>query len=317
MITKNFSEAIDVLNNGSLIGLPTETVYGLAGNALNEKAVQKIYDLKNRPNSNPLIVHTYSLNEVQKYVAYIPAAGLKLAKTFWPGPLTLLLPKNNSIPSCVTSGSELVAFRIPNHTLALSLLKCLPYPLVAPSANPYTRISPTTAQMVYDYFGTQLPVILDGGSCEKGIESTIIGFDGDLPIVYRQGAISVDAIEFVIGNVDLKNEAVNAVVTPGMSKLHYAPKTKFIIVDNLEQFVLQNKNLKIGAIIMGKPQISLLKIKSRLLSNSNDLEEASANLFKAMYELDRLKLDCIIIEQFPAIGIGKSLNDRISRAAYV
>ena len=153
MIHQNIQAAAEALNRGELIGLPTETVYGLAGNALNEFVVDKIYTLKNRPSSNPLILHTYSLEEVAKYTTHIPPTAFKLANTFWPGPLTLLLPKNNLITHKVTAGSHLVAVRIPNHPIALELLRSLDFPLVAPSANPYTRISPTSAQMVEDYFG--------------------------------------------------------------------------------------------------------------------------------------------------------------------
>lgn len=314
MIINNISVAIEALNKGSIIGLPTETVYGLAGNALNEKAVKHIYELKNRPTTNPLILHTHSLDEVSKYVIKIPPVALKLADAFWPGPLTLLLQKNASIPYCVTSGSEQVAVRIPNHPVAMSLLSSLAFPLVAPSANPYTRISPTTAQMVFDYFGTQLPVILDGGSCEKGIESTIIGFDGDEPIVYRQGAISIDAIEFVVGKV--KYNVMHSVVTPGMSKVHYAPRTSMFIVDDVLEFISTNPGLKIGFIGMGDDFVGHSNITFVTLTKSNDLEEASANLYQSMYYLDGLNLDCIIIKKFPELGIGKALNDRITRATF-
>lgn len=316
MITKHISLAVDVLNDGGLIAMPTETVYGLAGNALNEQAVRKIFELKKRPTCNPLILHTHSLSEVTKYVQKLPSNALKLAEAFWPGPLTLLLPKKSNIPHDVTSGSHLVAVRIPDHTVALSLLKRLDFPLVAPSANPYTRISPTNAAMVYDYFGEEVPVILDGGCSVKGIESTIVGFDGDTPIIYRQGAVSIDAIEFIVGKSKVQATIKDRVTTPGMAASHYAPKTKFIVVNDIMDFITKNPQSKIGVIVMGKPVISLPKIKCKLLSSANDLEEASANLYNAMYALDLMDLDYIIIESFPEIGIGRSLNDRITRAAY-
>jgi L-threonylcarbamoyladenylate synthase len=261
MISNNIPFAIDALIKGELVAIPTETVYGLAGNALNEQVVNKIFHLKNRPSCNPLILHTHSINEVLKYVHHLPPAALKLAETFWPGPLTLLVPKKQNILHNVTSGSHLVAVRIPNHPITLSLLQQLDFPLVAPSANPYTRISPTNAQMVYDYFGEDLPVILDGGHCAMGIESTIVGFQDNSPIVYRQGAISVDALEFIAGKSKVLATKTDRVTTPGMSPMHYAPKTKFIIVDNIQQFITAHPDLKIGVIDFGESLFTQPNVK--------------------------------------------------------
>lgn len=317
MFGKDISKAVAFLNKDDLIGFPTETVYGLAANAFSIAAVQKIYQLKKRPTSNPLILHTHSVEAAVKYTSKMNPAAIKLAKSFWPGPLTLLLPKNNLIPDCVTSGSPLVAIRVPNHPVALALLTALDYPLVAPSANPYTRISPTNAQMVDDYFGESLPYILDGGSCAKGIESAIVGFDGDSPIVFRQGAISIDAIEFVVGKVKMKHEVKQEIVTPGMTKLHYAPKTKMHIIENLLDFMNVSPNHKVGFIGMGDRHICHPNLVFVSLSENNDLEEASMNLYQSMYILDSLGLDCIVIKKFPEHGIGRSMNDRIRRATYV
>jgi len=316
MITSNISNAVDALNNGALVAIPTETVYGLAGSAFNEHAIQKIFHLKNRPFCNPLILHTHSIEEVLKFVQHIPPNAMKLAKAFWPGPLTLLLPKKTIIPQIVTAGSHLVAVRIPNHPLTLSLLKQLDFPLVAPSANPYTRISPTNAKMVDDYFGTDLPVILDGDICSKGIESTIVGFLDDIPIIYRQGAISVDAIEFIVGKSKVQATKNEKITTPGMSPMHYAPKTKFYIVDSVVNFIMENPDLRLGLLTLGKRDFNQPNTTSINLSITADLEEASTNLYKSMYDLDAMALDCIIIELFPEIGIGKSLNDRIRRASF-
>ena len=316
MITSNISKAVLALNEGDLVAIPTETVYGLAGSAYNEHAINKIYQLKNRPTCNPLILHTHSIEEVFKFVKEIPPNALKLAEAFWPGPLTLLLPKKSNIPKTVTSGSHLVAVRIPNHPVALSLLRQLEFPLVAPSANPYTRISPTNAKMVYDYFGEDLPIILEGDICSKGIESTIVGFHDNVPIIYRQGAISVDAIEFIAGKSKVQATKNEKITTPGMSPLHYAPQTKFCIVESILDFVKENQDLKIGVLTLGKLEIKQPNTTSINLSISADLEEASTNLYKSMYDLDGIGLDIIIIELFPEIGIGKSLNDRIRRASF-
>lgn len=316
MITSNISIAVNALNQGELVAIPTETVYGLAGSAFNEQAIQKIFQLKNRPTCNPLILHTHCISEVSKFVKEIPPNALKLAEAFWPGPLTLLLPKKSIIPHSVTSGSHLVAVRIPNHTVALDLLKQLDFPLVAPSANPYTRISPTNSKMVDDYFGDALPCILEGDICSKGIESTIVGFHENAPVIYRQGAISVDAIEFIAGKSKVLATKAEKITTPGMSPMHYAPRTRFQIVDCLSNFIAQNPTLHIGALTLGKTAIEQSNTTCIHLSIAADLEEVSANLYKSMYDLDGMDLDCIIIEKFPEIGIGKSLNDRISRASF-
>ena len=316
MITSEIPYAVNALNQGQLVAIPTETVYGLAGSAFNEKAIQKIFQLKNRPTCNPLILHTHCISEVTKFVKEIPPNALKLAEAFWPGPLTLLLPKKSIIPHSVTSGSHLVAVRIPNHTVTLALLKQLDFPLVAPSANPYTRISPTNSKMVNDYFGDALLCILEGDICSKGIESTIVGFQENAPVIYRQGAISVDAIEFIAGKSKVLATKNEKITTPGMSPMHYAPKTKFCIVESLLDFVQENPDLKIGVLSLGNTVIEESNTTCIQLSITADLEEASANLYKSMYELDGMNLDCIIIEKFPEIGIGKSLNDRIQRASF-
>ena len=316
MITSEISNAVHALNQGELVAIPTETVYGLAGSAFNEQAIQKIFQLKNRPTCNPLILHTHSINEVLKFVKEIPPSAMKLAEAFWPGPLTLLLPKKSNIPLSVTAGSHLVAVRIPNHTVTLNLLKQLDFPIVAPSANPYTRISPTNSKMVYEYFGDALPCILEGDICSKGIESTIVGFQDHVPVIYRQGAISVDAIEFIAGKSKVLATVKERVTTPGMSPMHYAPRTRFQMVDCISNFIEQNQGLQIGVLSLGNGGFNQANIVCINLSNTGDLEEASANLYKSMYELDSKNLDCIIIEKFPEIGIGKSLNDRISRASY-
>lgn len=316
MITSNISIAVNALNQGELVAIPTETVYGLAGSAFNEQAIHKIFQLKNRPTCNPLILHTHCISEVSKFVKEIPPNALKLAEAFWPGPLTLLLPKKSIIPHSVTSGSHLVAVRIPNHAVTLALLKHLDFPLVAPSANPYTRISPTNSKMVHDYFGDALPCILEGDICSKGIESTIVGFHENAPVIYRQGAISVDAIEFIAGKSKVLATKKEKVTTPGMSPMHYAPRTRLHIVDCISNFIVQNPSLNIGVLTLGKTIMEQSNATSIQLSITGDLEEASANLYKAMYDLDGMDLDCIIIERFPEIGIGKSLNDRISRASF-
>ena len=237
VIGKDINQAKSFLQNGELVAIPTETVYGLAANAFDEKAVQSIFTTKGRPQSNPLILHVSNIEQVRRYVTHIPEKAMTLLKCFSPGPITLLLPKSNLISDSITAGSHLVAIRIPNHPLTLQLLESLPFPLVAPSANLYQQISPTTAQHVYAGLSNKIPYILDGGPCQAGIESTIIGFtpnsepdystnpelrlstnpepcslsNSEQPTIYRLGALSIEKITELIGLVSLFNKSA---ITP-------------------------------------------------------------------------------------------------------
>ena len=195
MQTSAIQVAVEALQNNEIIGLPTETVYGLAGNAYSEVAVQKIFALKNRPHFNPLIVHIKSAAVITSVAKNIALVALQLADAFWPGPLTLVLEKQDHIPDIVTGGKNTVGVRVPNHPLALELMEQLDFPLAAPSANPFGSISPTTAKHVADYFTDSLTIVLEGGSCDKGIESTIVGFENGQAILYRQGSTKVEDIE--------------------------------------------------------------------------------------------------------------------------
>jgi len=306
-------KAIQVLTTGECVAIPTETVYGLAANALSIDAISKIFELKNRPQTNPLIVHCGSIEQVEQYVSDFPLLAKKLAKQFWPGPLTLLLPKNDKIQDQITAGSNRVGVRIPNHPLTLKLLNKLDFPIAAPSANKYGSVSPTCAVHVKIQFGDQVPLILDGGECSLGIESTIVGFEGDKIIVYRLGQITVEQIEEVCGqSVQIQNEAGEIIVGPGMVKHHYAPKTTLKIVDDFTKIELTNRT---GIILFNEQKIRGIPSENQLiLSEKNDLEEASRKLYDAFYQLDKLNLEVIYMKEFPSDGIGKSLNDRIHRA---
>ena len=311
--TVELEKAVQVLTTGECIAIPTETVYGLAANALSIDAISKIFELKNRPQTNPLIVHCGSIEQVEQYVSEFPMIAKNLAKQFWPGPLTLLLPKNDKIPVQITAGSNRVGVRIPNHPLTLKLLNKLDFPIAAPSANKYGSVSPTRAEHVKIQFGDQVPLILDGGECSVGIESTIVGFEEDKVIVYRLGQITVEQIEEVCGHsVQIQNEAGEIIVAPGMVKHHYAPKTTLKIVDDFTKIELTNRT---GIILFNKQKIMGIPSENQLvISESDDLEEASRKLYDAFYQLDKLNLEVIYMKEFPSDGIGKSLNDRIHRA---
>lgn len=310
---KEIDKALQLLNQGEVVAIPTETVYGLAANAFNEKAVKKVFEIKQRPLFNPLIVHIKSIDYLEQIAKDIPIKALELANHFWPGALTLVLPKKNIIPSIVTANKDTVAIRVPSHPMTLQLLNRLDFPLAAPSANPFGYISPTKAIHIEKQLGNKIPYILDGGNCEKGIESTIIGFENDDPILYRVGAISKEEIEKYIGKIEIKNKATEAPEAPGMLGKHYSPKTKLIISNTITASINEHKNNNVGFLLFSDNTM-LKKEKFISLSQNNDLEEATQNLYAAMHELDAMEFDFIIAETFPNTDLGVSINDRLFRA---
>ena len=307
------NKAAKLLNQGEVVAIPTETVYGLAANAFDENAVKQIFEIKQRPFFNPLIVHIKSIDYLDKIAKDIPAKALELGNHFWPGALTLVLPKKDIVPNIVSANKETVAVRIPSHPITLQLLNRLDFPLAAPSANPFGYISPTKASHVEKQLGRKIPFILDGGSCEKGIESTIIGFENGEPILYRVGAISKEEIEKYIGKIELKNNATTAPEAPGMLSKHYSPKTKLIVSNTISSSINEYKNDNVGFLLFSESTI-LQKGKFIKLSKKDDLDEAAQNLYDAMHELDASGFDFIIAEKFPNRGLGISINDRLFRA---
>lgn len=313
-IRTDIAKAKTLLLQNELVAIPTETVYGLAGNALEATAISKIFEVKNRPSFDPLIVHTDSLEKVSSFVTEIPDTALKLAKAFWPGPLTLLLPRSEAIPDLVTSGLDRVAVRIPNHSLTLSLLKTLPFPLAAPSANPFGYISPTQVKHVNDQLGDRIPYILDGGACTVGIESTIIGFEGEEAVIYRKGGMSIEAIEKVIGKVKVQQHSSSNPKAPGMLKSHYAPKKPFVL-GNIDALIKEYTNDKVGVLSFKKHFPEISADRQITLSPKADLAEAAQNLFAAMRLLDQMEVEIILAEPMPQEGLGRAINDRLERAA--
>ena len=294
-----------------LVAIPTETVYGLAGNALSEKAVLSIFETKKRPSFDPLIVHTDSLVKLDGLVEEFHPLAEKLATAFWPGPLTLLLPKRNLIPDLVTSGLDQVAVRIPNHALTLNLLSQLDFPLAAPSANPFGYISPTTANHVEAQLGGQIPYILDGGESRVGIESTIIGFVDGKPTVYRLGGLSVEDIEEVVGKVNVLPHSSSNPQAPGMLKSHYAPRKPFYIKSRAE---LENAPDDVAVLWFDSSNVHLSAYQ-RVLTSTGDVKEAAYHLFTYLRELDTMPVREIWSEYVPAKGLGLAINDRLKRAA--
>ena len=307
----DIAKAVELLTHDELVAIPTETVYGLAGNALSRAAVTKIFSVKNRPQFDPLIVHVPNLEKANDYVLEIPEHARKLAGKFWPGPLTLLLKKKNIIPDLVTSGLDTVGIRCPDHTLTRQLLKALPFPLAAPSANPFGYVSPTKPQHVDEQLGSKIQYILDGGPCPIGIESTIVGFEDSKPVVYRLGGLSLEAIEKTIGKVKLMTHSTSNPKAPGQLQSHYAPGKK-VILGSIEQLLKTHPHA--GVLSFQKDYRVTNQI---VLSSSGNLEEAAQHLFESLRAFDKTDADVVLTELVPDQGLGRAINDRLRRAAAV
>ncbi len=314
-IITNIQEAIASLEAEDVIGFPTETVYGLAGNIYSNKAIEKIFAIKQRPKFNPLIVHIGKKETVDDIAMEIPDIAYSLMDKFWPNPLTLLLKKKPGIPNIITAGSDMVAVRMPQHTMALELLNAIPFPLAAPSANPFMRISPTTAKQVATYFPDQLKYVLDGGNCIKGVESTIIGFPEGIPTLYRYGAIAAEKIETITGKLFLKNKDEKSPATPGMLLKHYSPEKPIILVDNIEKLLLEIHETPIAILSLSSTFTASNIVYQEALSIDGDITEAAHYFYSTLQRMDQSKARLIIAERMPDIGLGKTINDRLERAA--
>lgn len=313
-IGQDITHARQVLQSGGLVAIPTETVYGLAGNALDDEVVSKIFSAKNRPSFDPLIVHVSNIEQAKNFVEEVPVQAQTLASKNWPGPLTLLLKRKSNIPDLVTAGLDTVAIRVPAHELTQRLLSTLDFPLAAPSANPFGYVSPTTAEHVNQQLGDKLDYILDGGACTVGIESTIMSFEADAPRVLRLGGLSLEEIESVVGPVEVNIHSSSKPDAPGMLKSHYAPNTEIVLV---EDFLQKGKNStsRIGALAFNKYIEGIDPKNQFLLSKSGDLDEAARRLFTGLRTLDQRKdIDTIVTAYVPNQGLGRAINDRIKRA---
>ena len=315
IISKDIQKAVQLLTEEQLVAIPTETVYGLAGNIFSEKAIKSIFSTKQRPFFNPLIVHISSVKSLNNLVTHVPEKAKLLAAAFWPGSMTLVLKKSKTIPDIITAGKDTVAVRVPNHPITLALLKKLPFPLAAPSANPFGSISPTKPAHVENYFRNSIKMVLDGGSCANGIESTIIGFENEDPVIYRLGALALEEIEAVVGEISIKNKKEEKPDAPGMLARHYAPKTSTFLVDDVAAEIEKNKGKKMGVLVF-KSSLNNENITEIILSKNGSLQEAASRLYSAMHDLDSKNLDLIIAERFSEFGLGKSINDRLQRATF-
>ncbi len=302
------------LRAGGLVALPTETVYGLGGNALDPVAVARIFAAKERPFFDPLIVHIPDIDWMPRVVSEFPQVAVQLAERFWPGPLTLVLPKVKSIPDLVTSGLPNVGVRIPDHNLTRQVLRLANVPVAAPSANPFGRLSPTTAEHVQAQLGDRIDAILDGGPCRVGIESTILQIVDNEVTLLRPGGISLEEIEALIGNVHHPvSTASDSPIAPGMLASHYAPQTPLTIVDKVP---LSVESDRMGLLVLRNDATSPQFAQIEELSPTGDLVVAAANFFQALHRMDAAGLHEIIAVRFPDSGLGRALNDRLKRAEH-
>ncbi len=313
-IGKDIRKAKEVLDAGGLVAIPTETVYGLAGNALDEEVVAKIFEAKNRPSFDPLIVHTNTLEKIRSFTKNIPEQAEHLAGQFWPGPITFLLEKQDIVPDLTTSGLSSVACRVPGHQLTLDLLATLEYPLAAPSANPFGYVSPTSAIHVNNQLGDKVDYILDGGESQVGIESTIVSCIEKKPKVLRLGGLSVEDIEDEIGEVDVALHSSSKPSAPGMLKSHYAPQKTIVLLNEVNLHEITDYS-EFGAIVFQNEIKELPSANQLVLSSTGNVKEAAKNLFKFLRELDnRDHIHTIFTEYVPNEGLGRAINDRIKRA---
>lgn len=330
----DISRARQHLLQGELVAIPTETVYGLAANGLNADAVLKIYEAKGRPSFNPLILHVADIDKAKELVESFPENALKLAKAFWPGPLTLVLKKKKMVPDIVSAGLDSVGIRIPDHPLTLKLLRSLDFPLAAPSANPSGYVSPTSPQHVMQQLGDKVAYILDGGNCAVGIESTIVKVTENEVSVLRLGGIELEKIEAALGTSgqlsgasgmpaskhfgsQVRLRSSGKIEAPGMTEAHYAPG-KSLILGNIAENLLKYSDKKIGILSFKQSHGASIRLHrpvvEYILSPTGNLHEAARNLFSYLRELDESNIEIILAEPVPDEGLGMAINDRLRRA---
>jgi L-threonylcarbamoyladenylate synthase len=324
-------QASDIILRRGLVAFPTETVYGLGANALDEESVAKIFEAKGRPSNDPLIVHLASVEDIPRLAFEIPPIVQKLANAFWPGPLTLILPKQAHVPDSVTSGLNTVAVRVPSHPIALALIQASGVPIAAPSANRFGHTSPTTAAHVMDDLNGRIDLILDGGSAMVGVESTVLDVTRTPPMILRPGGVSREAIEEVIGKVDLRNNKPNiddeAQVSPGLLGKHYTPRAELILFSGEKTWALEQISRMAAQFSMEGRSVGLLLAEDDLssfesitwlkypLGSSNDLEAIARNLYAGMRTLDDKNAQVILTRDFGSQGLGLAIHDRLLRAA--
>ena len=316
--SQNIQRAADLLRHGELVAFPTETVYGLGASALDANAVQKIFDAKERPSYNPLIVHVLDAESVQELVTDWPAKAQLLAERFWPGALTFVLPKRAIVPDIVTAGLESVAVRAPSHPVARALLQASNLPIAAPSANRFTQLSPTTAAHVEAALGERIPMILDGGDCDCGIESTVLDLTGEIPILLRPGTISRTQIEEIIGEIKLRDDIEYSKeeprLSPGLIHRHYAPRAKLIRFQNaveLRHYLAQHQSKKTGALLLNAKNAAI----DHPIAMPHNAPDYARRLYGALHNCDELGCSVVFVEDVPPQSMWDGVRDRLKRAS--
>ena len=305
-------DAVRILKSGGLVAFPTETVYGLGADALNVKALAKVFEAKNRPTFDPLILHVVDAAGARALAATFPPLAEKLAAAFWPGPLTLVLPKNPNVPDLATSGLPSVALRVPNHPMALDLLRAFGGPLAAPSANPFGGVSPTTADHVTQGLGNKVDLVLDGGPCAVGVESTVLSLLEGVPVLLRPGGTALEDLERVCGKIRVPQEGEAVSQSPGRLEKHYAPRTPLYRAGSLPSYPGRPR---LGYLAFRDDPMDGLWERVEVLAPSGEAREAAANLFAALRRLDGAGLQAIAFEPLPEAGLGRAVNDRLRRAS--
>jgi L-threonylcarbamoyladenylate synthase len=318
-----------VLQEGGLVAFPTETVYGIGANALNSHAIEKIYQAKGRPSDNPLIIHISSKAAVNQYVKEVPDIAIKLMDQFWPGPLTLILKKNDIIPDAITGGLDTVAIRMPSDKIANALIRLSNLPIAAPSANISGKPSPTLAKHVIEDLNGRVDVIIDGGQSPIGLESTVVDLSAGQPIILRPGGITQTMLEEVVGSVlvdqTIMNDSKAVPKAPGMKYRHYAPNGQLYIIRGNEKDVIKEINWQVKdkeeqgykvAVITTRESRQLYNCKYiQIIGANNNQNEIAANLFKILREMDEQKVDYIYSEEFSKSDIGLATMNRLLKAA--
>jgi L-threonylcarbamoyladenylate synthase len=305
-------EAARIIHSGGLVAFPTETVYGLGADAGNAHAVVRIFEVKARPRIDPLIIHVADPEGAQRYGNF-PKSAAELMTRFWPGPLTLIVDKNPSVPPIVTAGLETVAIRVPAHPAALALIRETGCGIAAPSANPFGYVSPTEAQHVAEQLGDSIDLILDGGPCAIGLESTILSLASPTPSILRAGGTAIEELESILGKLDILTHASHQPHAPGQLIRHYATHTRLEIAEEILEEL--NPAERVGLLSLIAPANPKKYDAVEVLSPSGDLREAAANLFRALRRLDSLSLDKIIARPVREEGIGRAIMDRLRRCS--
>lgn len=311
-LQRHIEAGANAIRNGGVAVFPTETVYGLGADVFQPQAVERIFKIKGRPHGNPLIAHISEMAQLSQLATVFPEMARRLAEAFWPGPLTLVLPKRNEVPDVVTGGHGSVALRMPAHPIARELIRLCGTPVAAPSANRFTCTSPTTARHVKEQLGDRCDVVVDGGACRVGVESTVVSFTGPVPVILRPGGVPVEEIEQLIGKVETPAGQASRAESPGMMPNHYAPATRMSVFAEIPSGYETRADI---GVLLFQPSARTFAGVVEILSGSGDSREAAPHFFAALRRLDALGLREIVAEYAPPRGLGNAINNRLSKAA--